>query len=151
EIKTVGETLIVNEWIPIRLFQFFEVKNVAVNVLAQDPGINLVCASQLRNVGEGLECLQELAVAGQRSSACLRSVIGELAIEAVISQFGRVFRMHLEQVLDVILGDLLKGCILLPASVADQNRHRDGDKNRNDTCCHVRSRQLRYISGWAAN
>jgi hypothetical protein len=49
---------------------------------------------------------------GQRFSARFWSVIGELGIETVIAQLGGGFRMHAEQLLDVIFRDFLERIVL---------------------------------------
>src|SRR5215475_3191755 len=58
KIKTVGETLIVNEWVPLCVPQLLKPENFVIDIVAQNPDIDLVWASKLFVV---IECFQRLA------------------------------------------------------------------------------------------
>ena len=72
KIEAVGQALVVNERVPLRLFQFFQIENLIVDVFAKNAHIDLVGAAKLRNVIEFLERLAGLFRAGKESTACLR-------------------------------------------------------------------------------
>ena len=65
EIKAVSQTLIINKRIPVSLLQLFEIENLAVDIVFQNPDIDLVCARQFRDVTKLFEFLAELFGPGQ--------------------------------------------------------------------------------------
>src|SRR2546421_7196882 len=67
KIETVGETLIVNERVPLRLAQFLKRKNLVIDVVAQNPNVDLVGAGQLLEIVEFIERLADLLRVGEHS------------------------------------------------------------------------------------
>ena len=60
EIQAVGETLVVNERIPVRFAQFLQLEDFIVDVVTENADIDLVRAGQLREIVELLQCLANL-------------------------------------------------------------------------------------------
>lgn len=42
QVETVGEALVVNEWIPLALFQLFDSENFVVDVVSENPHVDAI-------------------------------------------------------------------------------------------------------------
>ena len=76
KVEAVGQTLIVNERVPVRVAQFFQSENFAVDVVAQNSHVHLICAGQLFVIVKFLERFANLLRVHEHARARLRRVIG---------------------------------------------------------------------------
>ena len=75
KIKAVGETLHVNERIPLRLFQLFGPEDLVIDVLLEDPKIDVVRTRKLRSV-DGVQLVAKFLLGCEIFRARFRRVIG---------------------------------------------------------------------------
>ena len=125
KVKTIGETLVVNEGVPLRFAQFLQLENLVIDILTQNPNIDLIGTGELLVIVEFLERAVHLLRLREHSRTCLRRVIAQDAIKSMIAQFGCELRMGRKIILDVILRDFFKLTVF---------RIRENSKDRQRQC-----------------
>ena len=108
QIDGIGETLVVSERVPLRVFHFLEAEDFAFDVLFQDAEIDTVRAGQLRAVLEAVQLGEELLLRGEFLRARFLRVVSQLVVETVVAELRRVFGIRAEPRFDVIVRELLE-------------------------------------------
>ena len=108
QIEAVGEALVVDQRIPVGFLQFLQLEDGAFHIFLEDPEVDAVRAGQIGGSFETVQFFEQRFMVCQLLCPRLGGIIGQFAIETMIAQFRRSFRMSPENILDVIAGELLE-------------------------------------------
>jgi len=85
-----------------RLLQLFGPEDFVIDVLLENSKIDIVRASQLRSV-DGVQPVAKFLLRREVLRSRLRRVVGQLAIETMVTELSRLLRIGLQILFDVIV------------------------------------------------